>query len=265
VRVGPGRRGAVSRRLHRAWPPAAVLAVLAGGWEFAARALGLPHYVLPAPSSIAQALVGRWTDTLKSATWVTLQEVALGFGLALGSGLALATLLHASPAARRGIYPLLIGSQTIPVVVIGPVLAIVFGYTIVPKLLLVALVCFFPIVVNALDGLSLTDPQLLALMRTLHGSPVASFRRVQFPAALPSIFSGIRVAASYAAIGAVFGEYAGSSDGLGYVLIQATPQLQTALAFAAITLLSVISVALFAAVSVTERVLIPWAVEGMDT
>jgi putative hydroxymethylpyrimidine transport system permease protein len=258
----PGSR---TRLLDRAWPPVVVLGLLGGGWEFSARYLGLPSYVLPAPSSIVGTLVGRWADTLRGATWVTVQEVLLGFALALGSGLALATLLHASAAARRALYPLLIGSQTVPIVVIGPVLAIIFGYTIVPKLLLVALVCFFPIVVNALDGLSATDPQLLQLMRTLHGSRASTFRRVQFPGALPSIFSGIRIAATYAAIGAVFGEYAGSSDGLGYVLIQATPQLQTSLAFAAIVLLTAISVALFWLVNVSERLLVPWASEGTDT
>ena len=226
------------------------------------RSLGLPRYVLPPPSSIAAALVTHWPDTLRSATWTTLQEVLLGFTLALVSGLVLATGLHASAAARRAVYPLLIGSQAVPVVVIGPILAVVFGYTIVPKVLLVALVCFFPVVVNALDGLSATDPQLLQLMRTLHGSRLATFRRVQFPAALPSIFSGVRIAAAFAAIGAVFGEYAGSSDGLGYVLIQATPQLQTALAFAAIVLLTAISLALFWLVTLAERVLLPWAREG---
>ncbi|HEX2806900.1 MAG TPA: ABC transporter permease subunit, partial [Kineosporiaceae bacterium] len=201
----PPRSGVPSPAVVRLWPSFAVLALLAGGWELAARYLGLPGYVLPAPSSIVAALVTRWPDTLRSATWVTLQEVLLGFGLALVSGLLLAIALHSSAAARRAVYPLLIGSQAVPVVVIGPVLAVVFGYTIVPKLLLVALVCFFPVVVNALDGLSATDPQLLQLMRTLHGTRPATFRRVQFPAALPSIFSGIRIAAAYAAIGAVFG------------------------------------------------------------
>lgn len=255
---GPAPRAVILRR----WPSLAVLVVLAGGWQFASRFLGLPGYVLPAPSSIVDALVTDWSQTLRSATWVTLQEVLLGFVLALVGGLVFAIGLHSSAAARRAVYPLLIGSQAVPVVVIGPVLAVIFGYTIVPKLLLVALVCFFPVVVNALDGLSATDPQLLQLMRTLHGTRVSTFRRVQFPAALPSIFSGIRIAAAYAAIGAVFGEYAGSSDGLGYVLIQATPQLQTALAFAAIALLTLISIALFWLVTVIERVLVPWAREG---
>jgi putative hydroxymethylpyrimidine transport system permease protein len=259
------RPGGEPGLIDRVWPPVVVLGLLGGGWELSARYLGLPGYVLPAPSSIVTTLVRRWPDSLSSATWVTLQEVLLGFALALGSGLALATLLHASAAARRALYPILIGSQTVPVVVIGPVLAIIFGYTIVPKLLLVALVCFFPVVVNALDGLSATDPQLLQLMRTLHGSGLSTFRRVQFPSALPSVFSGIRIAATYAAIGAVFGEYAGSSDGLGYVLIQATPQLQTSLAFAAIVLLTAISVALFWLVSIAERLLVPWASEGTDT
>jgi putative hydroxymethylpyrimidine transport system permease protein len=248
--------------MGRLWPSLVLLVLLAASWEFAARYLGVPGYVLPAPSSIVGALISGWSDTLRSATWVTLQEVLLGFVLALVSGLILAIGLHSSAAARRAVYPLLIGSQAVPVVVIGPILAVIFGYTIVPKMLLVALVCFFPVVVNALDGLSATDPELLRLMRSLHGTRLSTFRRVQFPAALPSIFSGVRIAAAFAAIGAVFGEYAGSSNGLGYVLIQATPQLQTALAFAAILLLTLISVLLFWLVTLTERVLVPWTREG---
>jgi putative hydroxymethylpyrimidine transport system permease protein len=160
------------------------------------------------------------------------------------------------------VYPLLIGSQTIPIVVIGPILAIIFGYNIVPKVLLVTLICFFPIVVTTIDGLASVDPMLIRMMKTLYGTRWSIFTRVEFPAALPSMFSGIRVAASYAAIGAVFGEYAGSSNGLGYVMIQATPQLQTAMVFAAILLLSAISVVMFILVTAAERFLIPWADDG---
>ena len=129
-------------------------------------------------------------------------------------------------------------------------------------MLLVALVCFFPVVVNTLDGFASTDPQLLRMMRTLDGTRWASFRKIEFPASLTSMFSGLRIAATYASIGAVFGEYGGSQNGLGYVMIQATPQLQTALVFAAILLLSLMSMALFLLVSGTERLIAPWAHEG---
>ena len=231
-------------------------------WELAVRFFDIPRYILPAPSSIIATLVSKWSSSLASATWVTLTEVAIGFTLSLIIAILIAVMLHASEHVRRGVYPLLIGSQTIPIVVIGPILAIIFGYNIVPKVLLVALICFFPIVVTTIDGLASVDPMLIRMMKTLYGTRWSIFTRVEFPAAMPSMFSGIRVAASYAAIGAVFGEYAGSSNGLGYVMIQATPQLQTAMVFAAILLLSAISVVMFILVTAAERFFIPWAEDG---
>jgi putative hydroxymethylpyrimidine transport system permease protein len=249
-------------RLKRAWPPAAVLLSVVVIWEVAVRVFDVPKYILPAPTSIISTLVSKWTSSLASATWVTLTEVLIGFVLSLVTAILIAVTLHASEHIRRGVYPLLIGSQTIPIVVIGPILAIIFGYNIVPKVLLVTLICFFPIVVTTIDGLASVDPMLIRMMKTLYGTRWSIFTRVEFPAALPSMFSGIRVAASYAAIGAVFGEYAGSSNGLGYVMIQATPQLQTAMVFAAILLLSAISVVMFILVTAAERFLIPWADDG---
>jgi len=249
-------------RLRNLGPAIGVLVGLVVFWELACRFLSVPAYILPPPSSIIATLIKKWDTTLASATWVTLSEVAIGFALSLITGIGFAILLHASPHVRRAIYPLLIGSQTIPIIVIGPILAIIFGYNIVPKVLLVTLICFFPIVVTTIDGLASVDPQLKRMMKTLYGTAWSTFRRVEFPAALPSMFSGIRVAATYASIGAVFGEYAGSSNGLGYVMIQATPQMQTSLVFAAILLLSLISVVLFALVSLAERLLVPWAKEG---
>ena len=249
-------------RLKRAWPPAAVLLGVVLIWEFAVHFFDIPKYILPAPSSILSTLVSKWTSSLASATWVTLTEMLIGFVLSLVTAILIAVVLHASEHVRRGVYPLLIGSQTIPIVVIGPILAIIFGYNIVPKVILVTLICFFPIVVTTIDGLASVDPMLIRMMKTLYGTRWSIFTRVEFPAALPSMFSGIRVAASYAAIGAVFGEYAGSSNGLGYIMIQATPQLQTAMVFAAILLLSAISVVMFVLVTAAERFLIPWADDG---
>jgi putative hydroxymethylpyrimidine transport system permease protein len=231
---------------------------LLGCWEFVTRVLRVEEYILPAPDQVATALVDRWDGTLRSATWVTFTEVILGFVISVAAGLALGTALHFSRAARRALYPLLIGSQTIPVVVIAPILAIVFGYSITPKLILVALICFFPIVIGTLDGLASVDPRLVQMMRTLHGRRLAIFIRVEFPAALPSVFTGLRLAAAYAATGAVFGEYSGAADGLGHVMRQGVPQLQSALVFAAIVLLTAMSVALFALVGVAQRLLVPW-------
>jgi putative hydroxymethylpyrimidine transport system permease protein len=173
-------------------------------------------------------------------------------------GLTIAVLVHLSSALRQALLPLLVLSQAVPTVVLAPVLAIVLGYGIAPKLVVVAIVCFFPIVVNAADGLQSVDRELVRMMRTLHGSRFAIFRRVEFPAALPAIFSGLRIAATYAAVGAVFGEWAGSSSGLGFVMLQAQPALATGRIFAAVLILSTIALALYALVTVSERLLVPW-------
>jgi putative hydroxymethylpyrimidine transport system permease protein len=250
------------RRRKRHWlptygPAALVLLALAGAWELATRVGGIPNYLLP---SLDQVFTALWQDrsVLGAATRVTVTEMLLGFLIAAAAALLLATLLHMSATLRRAVYPLLIGSQTIPVVVLAPILAIAFGYNIAPKLAIVGLVCFFPLVVNTLDGLRSVDPQLIKLMRTLDSSRWGTFCRVEFPSALPSVFSGARIAATFAAIGAVFGEWSGSTKGLGYVMLQATPQLQTSLVFAAIFVLTAMSVAIFLLVSVAERLLAPW-------
>src|SRR5207248_8212536 len=196
---------------------------------------------------------------LEPALLVTLREVLLGFVIAAAAGAGLAVLLHLSPVARRAVYPLLIGSQTVPIIVLAPILVILLGYGIMPKLVIVALICFFPIVVNGIDGLRSVDGELITMMRTLHASRRAILRRVEFPAALPSIFSGMRIAATFASIGAGFGEWSGSSQGLGYVMLEATPNLLTARTFAAIVCPTPLPRVLFGAVSLLERILVPWA------
>lgn len=253
------RSGGISARLRVAAPPAIVLVLLIVLWQVLVTVLNVPAFILPKPSEIVSQLVSRWSTQLASATFVTLQEVVIGFAVALVAALLIATVLHMSVAGRRAVYPLLIGSQTIPIVVIGPILAIIFGYGIMPKVILVALICFFPIVVTTFDGLQSVDAQLIRMMKTLYGTRLSIFRRIEFPAALPAMFSGIRLAATYAAIGAVFGEYAGSTNGLGYVMILATPMLQVSIVFAAILLLSLISISLFLLVTLAERLIVPWA------
>jgi putative hydroxymethylpyrimidine transport system permease protein len=254
--------GALPRVLRRALPTLAIIAALAGAWEAASHWFGVPDYILPSLDSIFSVMADEWRGTLASAAWVTTQEVLLGFALSIVVGVALAVVLHSSRVLRDAVYPLLIGSQAVPIVVIAPVLTIIFGFTITPKLIVVALVCFFPIVVNTVDGLGSVDPELLRVMRTLDGGRWASLRRVEAPAALPSLFSGLRIAATYAPIGAVFGEFAGSQNGLGYLMVQATPQLETSLVFAAIFILTAEAIILFVAVTLLERICCPWEREG---
>jgi putative hydroxymethylpyrimidine transport system permease protein len=243
--------------MSRVWPPLTLLAAAVGIWELVVRAAHVPDYLFPAPTAVASSLSGN-AGLLWHATLVTLSEIVLGYLLALAVALAVAVALHFSTALRRALLPLLVLSQTVPTVLLAPILAILLGYGIEPKLIVVAVVCFFPIVVNAVDGFRASDPELVRMMRTLHGGRLAIFRRVELPGALPAIFSGARIAATYAAVGAVFGEWAGSSAGLGYLILQAQPELETARIFAAVLVLSALALALYALVTLVERLLVPW-------
>jgi len=261
--VTPVRKPGRLKRLWRAYGLAALFTlIMIALWEAIIRGFHVPKYLFPAPSQVAVALRDDWSSILAPAMWVSLREIVIGFVIAAVAGVGLAIVLHMFGPLRRAVYPLLIGSQTIPIVVLAPILVIVLGYGILPKLVIVALICFFPIVVNGLDGLRSVDDDFIHMMKTLDASRWAIFRRIEFPAALPAIFSGMRIAATFAAIGAVFGEWSGASAGLGFVMLQATPNLQTARIFAAILILTLIAMALFALVSLLERILVPWAPRG---
>ena len=238
-----------------------VFVLLLGVWEAVSRGGLVAVYVLPAPDQVITELWNDWGSVLRSATWVTFQEMFLGFLIAVAAGLAIAVALHWSAVIRRALYPLLIASQAIPIVVLAPILAIIIGYNISSKLVIVALVCFFPIAINTLDGLRGVDSEYVRMMRTLHGTRWLTFRRIELPSAMPPFFSGMRVAAAFAPVGAVFGEFSGSNDGLGYVMLQAGPELQTARVLAAVLLLTVMAVLLVLAVTRCERLIAPWARE----
>ncbi|HSJ17462.1 MAG TPA: ABC transporter permease [Solirubrobacterales bacterium] len=247
---------------HALLPLALVLAgigawQLAAEWDLLADALSVEPFLIPAPSEVAEAL---WTDRelLAEDGWVTLQEVVLGFGVALGAGLAFAALLHLSGTLRRAFYPLLVASQTVPIIVVAPILVVWFGFGIGPKLAIIALICFFPITVNTLDGLRSVDPDLIKLMRTLDATRAGIFLRAEAPSALPFAFSGAKIAIAVAVIGAVFGEWAGSTAGLGHLMLQASAQLETARLFAAVVVLSVFAVGLFGILSLVERRVAWW-------
>jgi putative hydroxymethylpyrimidine transport system permease protein len=258
----PGVRPTFGRRLRsisRKYLSAVALTLaLLVAWELIVRLGHVPEYLLPAPTQILADLKTDWV-ILWPAMLVTLKEVLIGFVIATVAGVGLAVVLHLYGPLRRAVYPILIGSQTIPIVVLAPILVILLGYGILPKLVIVALICFFPIVVNGIDGLRAVDEDFIRMMYTLDATRWGIFRRVEFPGALPSFFSGMRIAATFAAIGAVFGEWSGSNAGLGYVMLEATPNLLTARIFAAILMLTVISLVLFGLVSLLERIAVPWA------
>jgi putative hydroxymethylpyrimidine transport system permease protein len=257
---------AAGTRLRPALAPAILLLALLGLWELAARTgvladvFGIEDFLVPAPSEIGEAL---WEDRslLADDGWVTLKEVVLGFGLAVICGIGFAVLIHLSETARRAVYPLLVASQTIPIVILAPILVVILGFELLPKLAIIALICFFPITVNTLDGLRSVDPELIKLMRTMGAGRLQTLRRVEGPWALPYAFSGAKVAVAVSVIGAVLAESAGSSAGLGHLIDQANAQLLTARSFAALVVLSAMAIGLFALLSLVERRVVTWGSE----
>lgn len=238
-------------------PPAVLLAGFVVLWELAVRVSGVPSWLLPAPSAVATTLVVE-RDLLLTNARATLTEVLVGFALALVVGLLLAVAIDASPLLDRAVYPLVVASQAVPVPAIAPLLLVWLGYGVLPKVLVTALVGFFPVVVAAVDGLRSADRELLAMLRAFGAGRFAQFRLVRLPAALPAIFSGARIAAAVCVIGAVFGELVGASEGLGYLLTRAIAQFRTDRVIAAVVLLSAMGIGLFLLVSVAERLLLPW-------
>ncbi len=241
--------------------PALLLLALFGAWELYVDLGGVDSDILPAPHAVASAL---WGDRglLWSNFLVTAREVLLGLLVTAVLGLALAVALHFSPTLRRAFYPLLVASQAIPFPVLAPILLVWLGFGILPKIIVVALVSFFSIVVATLAGFAAVDPQLLKLMRTFDASRMRIFRHVELPAALPGLFTGAKIAVAVSVIGAVFAEYNGSDSGLGYLILISIPQLLSARAVAATVVLALFAIALFGLLSVAERRALPWAYES---
>ena len=247
----PDGAGGASSRVRDYTTPALLLLSFLVLWQAAVAVFDLPHYILPSPIRVFQTLGQSW-DILLLHAGRTLVEVLAGFGAALAGGFTY------SRALRRALYPLVIASQTVPVIAIAPLLIVWFGYDMMPKVVMTALIAFFPVVVNTVDGLEATDPDLLDLMRLLQADWWQTFRKARFPAALPFIFSGLKIAAAVSVIGAVIGEWVGADRGLGFLMIRANAQLRTDLIFASITILSAMGILLFLAVCALERIGMPW-------
>ncbi|MBN1483437.1 MAG: ABC transporter permease [Chloroflexia bacterium] len=259
------RKRGMRQRLKRYAPPALSLLLLLLLWQGLGW-LGLVElWLLPSPSQIVAAGVEAWQKLgLAGHTWQTLQEALLGFLLAVFAGLVLALLIDFSPLLQRAIYPLLVVSQTIPIIAIAPLLVLWLGYGIQPKIFVVALVCFFPIVVSTVDGLRAADPGWIDLLRSLGAKRWQIFVKVRFPAALPSFFSGLKVGITYSVIGAVIGEWVGGNRGLAFFMRRSHNALRFDREFAGIAVTSFLSVLLFLLVAGLERLLLPWYVKEQE-
>ncbi|MFL5843928.1 MAG: ABC transporter permease [Solirubrobacteraceae bacterium] len=238
--------------IRKAWPPVLVVALLIAAWQIYVDSGGVDDLVLASPSQVARALYDD-RSLLLDNLGVTALEVGLGVLLALGLGLALGILLHWSDLTRRALYPLMVGSQAVPLVILAPLLVYWVGFGILPKLVIIALICFFPVVVTTFDGLRRVDPDLRKLMRTLDASRWQTFRLTELPAALPAALSGARIAVAIGIIGAVLAEQSGSTKGLGHLMLQAIPNLETPRAYAAVAVMAAFAIVLFYALGLAER------------
>jgi putative hydroxymethylpyrimidine transport system permease protein len=243
--------------VRRALLATALLLLFVAAWQAIASLDSVDDLTLASPAETWQALRDDRSLLLDNA-WVTLVEVLLGLAIAVVLGTLFALAMHVSRTLRDAGYPLLVASQAIPIVVLAPIFVLVFDYGIASKLAIVALICFFPITVNVLDGLRSVDPEQLKLLRSFGAGRLKALRSVELPAALPSFFSGLRVAATVAVIGAVFGEWAGADEGLGRLVLLGNNQLETPRVYAGTVILTLMAVALFVAATLAERVACPW-------
>ncbi|NBJ14906.1 MAG: ABC transporter permease [Dehalobacter sp. 4CP] len=252
-----------SRRFR---PPAALLryapalfflVVLLAVWQFTVNYFSIPHWLLPSPSQIGKAL---WNtrDMMWGHTKVTIIETTLGLGLAVALGMTVSTLMTLFPLSRRVFYPFLIISQTIPLIAVAPLLLLWLGYGVLPKILIVVLVCFFPIAISLLEGLELSDLDLLHLLQSMGASKWQVFSLIRWPHAMPALFSGLKIAAAYSVMTAVISEWLGASQGLGVYLLRSSNNFLTDRVFAAIIAITALSFFYYAIIIILTRLLLPW-------
>jgi len=236
-------------------PPVILIALVLMIWSLLSGSLS--SFILPSPLEVAGA---GWQTRglLLSAVATTLLETGIGLAVAIVLGVGLAAAMDLFVLVRRAVYPILVASQTVQILAIAPLLIIWFGFGLLPKIIVVVLICFFPLAVNTADGLASTDPDLIALLRSMGARRGQIWRIVRLPAALPSFFSGLRVAVTYSVVGATIAEWVGGSNGLGLYMLRSKNALATDQVFVAIVITSVLSIALFLLVVVLERRALPW-------
>ena len=243
--------------------PALTLFGVLLAWEAATRAFRIPRFIVPAPSAIL-AEGWEWRYRFLGHAWVTLYETLGGFALSMLVGVPLAVLIVYSPTLKSALYPLIVLAQSVPKIAIAPVLLLILGHGEIPKVIVAFLVAFFPVVVDTATGLAATPPELLDLSRSYRASAFKTFLKVRLPMAMPFVFAGAKVAITLSVIGAVVGEFVGSDQGLGYLILSATSYWKTELAFSSMILLSLMAIVLFGAVALVERLVCPWLEPASD-
>lgn len=247
------------RAAHFAFPLAGTAIILLV-WHYYVVLFNVPVVVLPTPMQVLQAMMQE-SKALAEEAWITALECIYGFALAMAIGIPIAVTMTYSRIANQMFYPLLVASQSIPKVAIAPILLVWFGTGIKSKLAMAFVIAFFPVVVDTATGLRSTSPELLELARSLQCTRLQTFFKIQLPSALPSIFSGAKIAVTLSVIGAVIGEFIGSNEGLGNLLLTANSQLNSPLVWAALVVLSFLGVILYGLVVLAEKLLMPWAAD----
>lgn len=238
-------------------PPIASAVFVLAVWEASVRYFAIPAFLLPTPSLVAEVLIQKFSLLIRQLGFTALAS-AIGFAIALVSGIAIGAAISASRIFERAIYPWLVIFHAIPKVVIAPLFLVWFGFGMTSEILFVVVFTFFPVVVNTVAGLKSADPDVLQLVRSMRATPFQTLWKVKVPGALPTIFAGIKISVTMAPVGAVIGEFVASNVGLGHVLIQAVGSLETPLAFAAVTVISVFGIAVWYVAEALERIFIPW-------
>ncbi|MFB9329639.1 ABC transporter permease [Paenibacillus aurantiacus] len=248
-----------SRGLRKLGPPVACLLGFLVLWQAAVALFAIEEWILPSPLAVFHEMGAEWPRLMGHAA-ATIRLTLIGFAAGTAAGLALAALLHLIPGARAGLYPLLVLTQNVPVIVLGDLLVIWFGFGVLPKLILLLLVCFFPVSVSMLTGLQQADPKLMHYMRMIGASKQQIFWKLELPGALGHLFAGLKIAASYSVIGAIYAEALGSNEGLGYYIRLSSRGWETSRVFGGILLIVLFSLLLFGAIALIERYAVRWKV-----
>lgn len=244
--------------------PAVFFIVILLIWEIISRSGILPQYVLPAPSIIVISLVTNFSALLDDMI-ITLLEALIGFSIAILLSVAMAIIMDSVIGFKKTVYPVMIISQTIPIIILAPLFIIWFGYGYTPKVVIVILICFFPITISLLQGLASVDKELIDLLRSMGAGRLQVYRFVKIPSAMPSFFAGLKIAATYSIMGATIGEWVGGKNGLGVYMIRAKQSFATDRVFAAIIIIVVLSILLLKIIEFAENRYMPWLKIPEDT
>ena len=225
-------------------------------WEAATWLFAIPAYLIPAPSAIIRSMQSNSAVLIKESIGTTF-EILLGFALSVAVGVPLALAIYLWRPFARAVYPVLVSSQAVPKVAVAPLFLVWFGFGLLPKVLIAFLIAFFPVVINTAMGLASLEREKIYLAQSMGMSSIATFFKIQLPNALPSIFAGLKISITFAVVGAVVGEFVGGQGGLGYLLLIANGNMDTALLFAGIVALTLLGVVMFLAIGVLERLVLP--------